>query len=539
MRQHRTALRVIVALFIGLLSIGVFSDADGRSLPDGVIARVGSKEIPVRVFLDYLSFRKLDPAAMSAIQKEEMMNAFLVDWQLANDATERGYAADPEYTLAVERYTYDILGEIYFKKVFLDNTSLVEEDYLPYFAGLTDLADISVILLEDTERANEIRGIIASGVAFEEAAKRYSKGLSAYKGGRNPEVSPGDPNFSAEERKAIFSSSPGDILGPFANPTGMTSLIRVRSVKKLEARKEEIRAGRADEIRREKAERQYLIRLNELMVKSEIEINEAYFGEAKTDGKADGKTDELKTPYLAWVKGHYIYPRDLAVDPSSGQHSAQQLRSMLNRQIMKIVAAEEAKALGFTDSEEYIEKERSFRISVLPNLYLFRRFVASAAPVSDWDIESFYKEYYTPDVYKVWVCLNPDRKVVEKALRAVKEKKESLDQIARQYSVDESRSRGGVVGPLSPGTFDPVFRSPIRKMKEGEVTRVLKIGDKFGIAVLLDHQKVEVPDLQELSPKIRQRIITQRRATFVENERKQARRRMRVTINKERLAELQ
>jgi parvulin-like peptidyl-prolyl isomerase len=420
----------------------------------------------------------------------------------------------------------ETLPKIYFRKQFLEMTTLNDNDYLPLFSGLTDLADISVILLEDDERASEVRQTIASGMNFEEAARKHSKGLSAYKGGEQTDLTPGTPDYSAEEKKAIFSSPPGSVLGPFPNPTGLVSLIHVIKVRKVADLQEEIRREKSDELRRRKAMERYLTHLNDVMVRTEIEINEDFFEKKKTDG--------ARKPYLAWVRGKYIYPWDLPVDFTTGQHSHVQYRAILNKRIMNVIAAEEARASGMESSEEYRRKREVFRISLLPNLYLDDRYKESSSPITDGDVQVFYKEYYTPDVYRVWVVLNEDRNAVEKALSAVKEKK-PLPRIAAEFSMDQSRMQGGVVGPVSLNTFDPTVRQHLTNLKKGEVTPVIKIAGRYGIVMLLDHEVVPVPGIEDLSTKIKRRIELRRRGSFIEKERKRVQEQMRVTVDKKRL----
>lgn len=85
------------------------------------------------------------------------------------------------------------------------------------------LAFLFAIVMESREKLEEVREeILADKITFEEAAKKYSKGISAKNGGMVGGIKPGDDRFSENARKEIFSAPIGTVTGVYDELLGYT-----------------------------------------------------------------------------------------------------------------------------------------------------------------------------------------------------------------------------------------------------------------------------------------------------------------------------
>jgi parvulin-like peptidyl-prolyl isomerase len=526
-------LRVIPILFALLLMQLIQIACAGKvekkvSRPGGVIAEVDGQPVREEEFRSWLELTEMRIGMMGPSEREEALKQFVVDWRLAQKARKQGMEKSKAIQSLLETFDRKVLPDLYFRREFLDKVTVEEKDFESFFRGLTDLADVSVAVLVDNKHAREFLEVAKKGEPFEELVGRYSIGINSVVGGLIQYVTPEDFRFTRQELDAIFARAPGQLLGPFVNKLGTYSVIKVWDRKTVEDQKEEILNSKAEEVRRKKAEETYTSRISKEMASTEIEINEDFFS---------GKEGSLKTPYLAWMKGHYIYPQDLGINPAKDSHSLTTYRRNLDRLLRSIIAVDLARESGIADLPEYQTKREAYIVSKLA-LFMLDTEVRKAKPAATGkEIEKFYREWYLPEVYSVWVVLNRDEGDIKKARRALLEG-EDAPEVAKKYSEDKSVYKGGVIGYLPLTAYDPEARMRILSMKKGEVSEIFRIGGKYAILQFLDRKKVSVPSLEKVREDVRRRIVLQKRAGFIEQTRAEILEETFLTIDQEKIAEM-
>jgi len=518
-----------VLFLVAALFLSPGASGEDRHLPGGALATADGDSVGPEEFLAYLESRALKIDRMTTEERESLVREFLVDRKLAAEAKRSGLAGGPEVQAIVDAMDRRELPDIYFRKMFVEKTVLEESDFDRYYDGLIDLADVRVAVLATEAEAREFRTLLLSGRTFESLAIERSLGNSAKKGGLVQGINPGDVRFTLQEKNAIFSAAVGEAQGPFENKMEQFSILQVVRRMTVDDQKREIRRTKEVEAREAKALTAYLMKMNEEMVAAEFDINEEYFEEKEGEGP--------KKPYLAWFRGRYIYPQDLGADASPESHGKKVYRASLDKMLRSIVAADLARKAGLADAPEYRRRQDAFLVSRLAELQVqsvFRKFQPS---VSEQDMKKYYKDTYHPDVYSVWVVVNRDRAKVEKARKEVLAGGKEAD-VAREYSDDMSRVRGGVTGLISYTGFAPEVRRRLSSLKGGKVSEVFGMDGKYVIMKVVEKQTVPVPEYKDLKDQIRKTLQLQQRSKAAQDHRASALRKESVRIDRERLAAL-
>lgn len=506
---------------------GAGAGVDKASLPAGVVATVGADHVKVEEFRSYCDLKGLRLGDLSAEEREALLKGFLVERLLAKEGRSRGLGDPGGFSAQIARFDRDVLPELLFQREFVSKAIAEEKDFESYFEGLNDLADLSVAVLASEPDARGFLDRVNGGEDFEGLVGKLSLGVSVQKAGLIPEVTPGDLRFTPEEKSAIFSGANGQVLGPFANRLGSYSLIKVLRRQTVEDQKKAIRLAKAQEVREMKAATAYLVRINDELVKSEIEINEEFFE----------NREGAKRPYLAWVKGQYIYPQDLGVSADAGSHGARAYRNSLDKAIRAIVAADVARQEGMADLPEYRGKRDVFIMGEIVSRLLENSFRNAKVSASEKEIEKFYKENYQPDVYSLWLVVNASLDKVEEARREIRDGRDYAE-VAGKYSDDPTRMKGGMTGYFPLSSLDGTTQKVIKALKGDEVSEAFRLGGKYAIIRVIERKTVPVPPLAELRDTIRQRILVQKRAKVVEDKRAGALRKETVRIDDAKLAEM-
>lgn len=522
---------VASAVAVSALSAsGADRPAVRRELPAGIVAEADGRPLEVELFRAWLEAKGIRLDLAGADRREEVLRDFAVDVELARRARAAGLERKEAEVRRNSAFERRVLPEIHFRMAFQDNASVAESDFEPFFGDIRDLSDIKVAVLNTDEEARDFLAALKGGASFEALTAERSAGLGASIQGAVWDVARGDLRFTAEELDAVFSASPGDVVGPFPNKLASRSVIKVVARRTVESQKEAIRRERAEEIRAGKARAAYEALIDRELAASEVDINEEFFS-----GKKEGGGPE-KT-YVAWFRGGYIYPGDLGAGSVPEVHRLPEYRKSLTRYLRAVVATELAIKAGVSDLPEYRFKREGFLVQTLAAAFLDREAGKAKLAVTKKEIADHYKEYYRPEVFSTWIVLNADRTRVEAARGELLAGRSPSD-VAKKYSVDPSRLKGGGIGYLPISAYDPAVRERIGTLKDGEVSEVFEFNNKFAIVRVLDRKVVAVPPIAQVEEKVRAKLLLHKRAELVREKRRSVLRKMSLTIDSGKVARL-
>jgi peptidyl-prolyl cis-trans isomerase SurA len=152
--------------------------------------------------------------------------------------------------------------------------------------------------------------------------------------------------------------------------------------------------------------------------------------------------------------------------------------------------------------------------------------VRSKITVSQAQVEAYFKDHQdefevtkeTFDLAQILIAVpdhaTPAQVAAAKAkaedVRAQAAKGVDFGDLAREYSDDDSKSKGGELGEFSPGDIMPAIDDGIENLNAGQISPVIKTEYGFHIIKVEQHERPGTPTLTpEIEAKIRDKISTQ------------------------------
>jgi len=190
-----------------------------------VLAKVGDKEITMSdvTFL----INSLDPNTRQQFNSEEGTKRVveeLVNQELFyQDAIKSGMDKEEEFQKQIEKVKADILKQYYVSKL-MSKTTVDDTEIFNFYGAnremFVDKEEVKAkhILVSSEEEANKIVDEINGGLAFEEAAKKYSTCPSSQEGGDLGFFSAGQ--MVPEFEKVAFSQKSGEMSAPVKTQFG-------------------------------------------------------------------------------------------------------------------------------------------------------------------------------------------------------------------------------------------------------------------------------------------------------------------------------
>jgi peptidyl-prolyl cis-trans isomerase SurA len=145
--------------------------------------------------------------------------------------------------------------------------------------------------------------------------------------------------------------------------------------------------------------------------------------------------------------------------------------------------------------------------------------------ITDAQVEAYYKEH--PDEFtiraekyqlaQIWIAVpaNAPPDQVEGARKQAEDlhkkavKGADFGDLARQFSNDDSKSKGGELGEFSPGELNDSIAAAIAKLKAGDISDVVHTQYGFHIIKVEAHQKPGSQSLADVKPQIREKLLTE------------------------------
>jgi len=132
--------------------------------------------------------------------------------------------------------------------------------------------------------------------------------------------------------------------------------------------------------------------------------------------------------------------------------------------------------------------------------------------ISDGDIELYYNQhkgqYLVPERIKASHILLSTEEEAKKVLDELNEGAD-FDEMARQYSKDLTKDRGGDLGYFQKGQMIPEFEKACFQLQPGETSNIVKTRFGYHIIKVTDKRPAEHKQLSEVKEKIRAKLIDQ------------------------------
>lgn len=244
-----------------------------------VIAKVGDHEI---TYEDYLIFMGgLNPQLQQHFTQdsgqkvsEQILDELIYKQLLYLDAKEQGYDKEEDYQKILKKTESSLLTNYALGKLIesIDPTDKEVEEYYNQYAEKFDkdeTINASHILVDDEEKANEVKAKLSSGENFESLAREYSTCPSKQNGGNLGDFGRG--TMVPEFEEIAFDLKEGEISDPVKTDFGY-HIIRLN--KKNEAKKHtlsEVKQEVYSDLRRLKEQTAYVDKIRDLQNKYKIE----------------------------------------------------------------------------------------------------------------------------------------------------------------------------------------------------------------------------------------------------------------------------
>jgi parvulin-like peptidyl-prolyl isomerase len=185
----------------------------------------------------------------------------------------------------------------------------------------------------------------------------------------------------------------------------------------------------------------------------------------------------------------------------------------------------------FLKEAHFTEADVNTRVTIQMLSEQIQKQVTEEAPIpSNSEIKNYYEaakssQYTTPESRDIRVIKNPDKAKVEEA-KAALEKDDSIkswEKVAKQYSIDTTKSTGGLQSAVTEGsgTLQEPLEAAVFAAEQGELEGPLKEGKTYTVFEVMKITPEKVQSLDEaksqISAQLAEQVQQQTFAAFVRN----------------------
>jgi len=506
--QRRGVGRWVVLLLLSSLSCG--------KVEEKVVAEVGDRRITVGDYdrmAEELLRGRFRGKEVTPELKKKMLEVMISKELFVAEALKRGLGEGEEIRRRLEslrerlmkkRFYEDLVGE-----VGVDD----EEVERKFKEGFEEEIRTSHILCDSEEDAWEVLGELKRGASFEELARERSLHPPSARRGGDMGYLP-KALFLPELRDSIWDLEVGEVF-----PRPLRSRYGFHVVKVTGRRKVELgprRAYIADLVRREKREEKFSAYLSDLEERYHLVCERGALrfllerGREVEDrvpevGEAEGgmtlfrwRGGELKiSDYIGALSQVPFWERPVPTDSSA-------VRAFGERLAGDRIFLAEAEARGYGRKVE--PQVRRFRERFAAEK-LYKMEVADRSPVTEEDIERFYREneerFKVPPKVVIREILVRTRSEADGLLRRIRDG-EDMASLARKYSIrEDTKERGGRTRPLTED--DPQFGRIARmafKARVGQLVGPVEVPGGFSVFKVLRKEPGRTRSLSEVRGRI-------------------------------------
>ncbi|RKY82734.1 hypothetical protein DRQ07_00415 [candidate division KSB1 bacterium] len=140
--------------------------------------------------------------------------------------------------------------------------------------------------------------------------------------------------------------------------------------------------------------------------------------------------------------------------------------------------------------------------------------------VSDKEIMDFYNKhkedkYFTPEKAKVQEIMLTDKDLADKIAKRAK-RGENFTRLVKKYSERKRyKEKNGIIDYFPKGSWGAIGAEAF-KLKKGEISGPIKLGNRYSIIKLLDKKKREIKPLKEVYDRVRRDVQNEKRRDLKE-----------------------
>lgn len=233
----------------------------------------------------------------------------------------------------------------------------------------------------------------------------------------------------------------------------------------------------------------------------------------------------LPSGAVATVNGEAIstamYEQNLRANIAQGLKDTPQLRQtvkdeLINRELL----VQQAEKLGIDKNPEVKLQLKQLRENLLVEVLLAE--LIRQNPITEEEIRADYNRQISQlaqgggaQQYKISVIVVPSeveaRDIISRLNRGI-----SFSALAKERSIDGSKTNGGLVGWVLPGQVNPVLGEVIVKMSKGTFAGPIATGEGWNIIKVDEKRPFKAPTLEESKNGIVQLLVQQRRALLIQ-----------------------
>jgi len=204
--------------------------------------------------------------------------------------------------------------------------------------------------------------------------------------------------------------------------------------------------------------------------------------------------DELVKAYAPLRKGNAATPEDK--------------KELLNRLVRNLLISGEAEKERLDEKPEVQRKLRIYRNELLAHEYLMTRIVPQVT-VTDEEIRELVKKTPNPVSRGSLTVKEILVKTEKEAHEIYEELKKGADfsKLATERSLSQTKTKGGLIGPIPFAQVPPLFMEALSPLKEGEFIKPMRTDEGFWIFLLVNRKEVPPEQVKQLEEKVREKIL--------------------------------
>lgn len=191
-------------------------------------------------------------------------------------------------------------------------------------------------------------------------------------------------------------------------------------------------------------------------------------------------------------------------------------KAVIDRLVEQEVILQQARKAKLEDSDAFKEQLATMRNELLMNLFLQKQMESR---ITDKAVKDYYDkngaDYAYPAVHAAHILVE-DQDAAEDIIKKLN-KGAKFDDLAKQFSIGPSASKGGDLGWFGRGAMVPSFENTAFAMKAGDISQA-PVQTQFGwhIIKVLDKNDAYIPPLSEVEGEVRESLANQVYANYME-----------------------
>lgn len=169
----------------------------------------------------------------------------------------------------------------------------------------------------------------------------------------------------------------------------------------------------------------------------------------------------------------------------------------------------ELKKEGLTYKDFYQKVEDNILKNRIINAMVKRKVV-----ITDKEIEEYYQkhinEYKEEGKVHLKAIILPSEEESKRIYNKIKEGEITFEQAVKNYSLGPNISNGGDLGKVNPKDLNPVWKNALQNLNIGEISTPFLYNNQWIILKLVDKQKEDTKNLEQIKEKIRENLYKQK-----------------------------